>query len=120
MGKTLHILGCPKNIVYKYRTRASLPKLMVLTEKPVQGPVDTFSLRNVPIATAILETDVSTQRVIVALDETYDRDVGGMSKILVDFTEIQTIQNDMNLSLCILFNSGDPGLDECVYIMPKN
>ena len=97
MVKTLHILGCPKTIVYKYRMRAALPKLMVLTETPVQGPVDTFALRNVPIATAILETDVSTQRVLVALDETYDRNIGGMSTVSVDFQEIRTMQNDKSL-----------------------
>lgn len=98
--------------------RAALPKLMLLTETPVQGPVDAFALRNVPIATAILETDVSTQRVIVALDETYDRNIAGMSTVSVDFQEIRTMQNDMNLAACILFKSEDPDVDECVYMNP--
>lgn len=100
--------------------RAALPKLMLLTENPVQGPVDAFALRNVPIATAILETDVSTQRVLVALDGTYDRDIGGMSTVSVDFQEIRTMQNDMNLAVCILFKSDDPGVDECVYMNPDS
>ena len=120
MEKTLHILGCPKKIVYRYRARASLPKLMLLTERPVQGPVDSFSIRNVPIATAILETSITTQRVLVALDGDYRHDIGGFSTILADFKEIHSIQNDMKLSLCILFDSEDPDIDECVYVTPSS
>ena len=116
MGKTLHMHGVPKTIVYKYRQREALPRLKVLTEKPVQGPLDLFTLRHVPIATAILETEVTSQRVLVALEENYD--VGDMSSLLVEFQDIRTTQNEMNLPLCILFNSESPDFDECVYINP--
>lgn len=118
MVKTLHIHGCPKRIVYKYRQRAALPKLKVLTEKPVQGPLDLYTLRHVPIATAVLDTETASQRVLVALEEDYDRHIGEMSCLLVDFDQLQTTQNEMNLPLCILFRSESPDLDECVFVNP--
>lgn len=118
MGKTLHIHGCPKSIVYKYRQPTALPKLKFLTEKPVQGPIDLFTLRHVPVATAILETESTSQRVLVALEEEYDRPVGEMSCFVVDIDQIKATQTEMNLPLCILFQSETPNVDDCVFINP--
>ena len=118
MGKLLHMSSFQKTIVYKYRQRDSLPKLKVLTEKPVQGPIDLPALRRVPMATAVLETEATSQRVLVALEEDYDRHIGDLSCLTVEFQDLQSALTEMNLPLCILFRSNSPDFDECVYLRP--
>lgn len=116
MGRTLHINGSPRPIVYKYRHRASLPKLLILTDRPLQGPVDEYALRHVPIATAMLESEHAVQRVLVALDRDFAIDQWDVSTVLVDFEQVNAIQKQMNLPLCILFDSPTENVSECVYV----
>lgn len=115
MAKTLHIHGSrPINISYRYRDRASFKSLRMITENPVPGPLDRYTLVHVPIATGMLTTETTTQRVIIAMEEKYGEPTDDLESLSISFEDAEFIQQQMNMPLCILCNGDDDGENKWV------